>query len=277
MHGHAEIEAKTLKALIALVHHHTGIAMTERKSALLQGRLRPRLRALGLSVYEHYLALLQTDRSEVQVFINMVTTNDTIFFRTPHIWDYFCQEFLPAWCASHAGETFKVWSAAAASGEEAYSIAMLCDEFQEKHPAFKYQIIATDISTDTLAAAQAGVYAGRSVQRMQQAYPRLFSKYFSTHAKGYSIDSRLKSTITFAEHNLLGPLNMPHRFDLVFLRNVLIYFDEINQEKVVREVRKSMKDSAHLIVGESESLARLNTCYAYHMPLIYGVTSVAAG
>ena len=276
MYGHAEMEAKTLKALIALVRHHTGIAMTERKSALLQGRLRPRLRTLGLAVYEHYLALLQTDRSEVQVFINMVTTNDTIFFRTPSIWEYFHQDFLPTWHASHAGETFKVWSAAAASGEEAYSIAMLCDEFAEKYPLFTYQIIATDISTDTLAAAQAGVYKGRSVERMQQAYPRLFSKYFSEHATGFSIDARLKSSIIFAEHNLLRALKMPHRFDLVFLRNVLIYFDEINQEKVVREVRKSMKDTAQLIVGESESLARLQTSYRYHMPLIYGVADEGA-
>lgn len=274
MHSQTDLEGKTLKAMIAMVHRTTGIQMPECKSALLEGRLRPRLRALGMARYDDYFKLLQKDASEVQAFINMVTTKDTTFFRTPHIWEFFQRDFLPRWYAANANEMFKVWSAAAASGEEAYSIAMICDEFQEKFPAFRYQIIATDISTDMLAVAQAGMYRGRSMERMRETYARLFNKYFSTQATAWAIDPRLKSSIVFAEHNLLGPLKMPHRFDLVFLRNVLIYFDESYQEKIVREVRTSMKDSAQLIVGEYESLARLKTGYHYRMPSIYDIARV---
>jgi chemotaxis protein methyltransferase CheR len=270
-----EISPAALTALIALVHKHTGIAMTERKSVLLQGRLRPRLRALGLDGYPSYLNRIERDAAEVQVFINMVTTNDTAFFRTPHVWDYFSTQFLPTWTASNPGKTLKLWSAAAASGEEAYSIAMLCQEFQRSVPAFRYQILATDISTAVLAAAQAGVYGGRSVERMQAAHPALFDKYMSGDLNGVQVAPALKTQIRFAEHNLLAPLRPAEKFDIVFLRNVLIYFEPDVQKKVVDLVRSNMHLSSKLILGESESLGRLQTCYRSELPLVYGVASDA--
>lgn len=271
-----ELNPATLTALIGLVHKHTGIAMTERKSVLLQGRLRPRLRTLGLADYAAYLKRLEDDRTEVQVFINMVTTNDTVFFRTPHVWDYFLQDYLPTWTTAHPGQTLKIWSAAAASGEEAYSIAMLCEEYLQRAPGFRYQILATDISTDVLATGRAGIYGGRSVERLKASRPQMLDKYFTPHAKGVEVNPLLKKNLRFAEHNLLGPLFAAEKFDLVFLRNVLIYFEEDNQERVVRQASKSMKDDAKLILGESESLGRIDSGYRYELPLIYSLATVAA-
>lgn len=267
----AEIDSATLTALIGLVRKHTGIAMTERKSDLLRGRLRPRLRALSLGSYQDYLDLVATDRTEVQVFINMVTTNDTVFFRTPHVWEFFSNQYLPQWWRDNPGLPLKIWSAAAASGEEAYSIAMLCQEFQLRHPGFVYQIMATDISTSVLATAQAGLYAGRSVDRIKTSHPQFFAKYFKPQPDGAQIAADLKKHIRFAEHNLLGTLQPPEQFNLVFLRNVLIYFDEPNQEVVLKQIRKSMKDDASLILGESESISRIATPFRYATPLVYAI------
>lgn len=276
--GHAaELSGETLSALIALVFKHTGITMTEKKSVLLQGRLRPRLRALALDSYHDYLALIERGGPEVPLFIDMVTTNDTLFFRTPHVWEFFGTKFLPEWFARHPGATLQVWSAAAASGEEAYSIAMMCQEFQSREPGFRYQITATDISQLMLATGRAGEYAGRSVERIRQSHPQLFDRYMTAlpaagHAK---VIEPLKKQITFAEHNLLAPLRGFGPFDIVFLRNVLFYFDPAQQEKILLQAQPSMKPDALLILGESESLSRLDTPYRFEMPLVYSNSGVA--
>ena len=272
----ADMTSATLTALLGLVHSTTGIAMTDRKSVLLQGRLRPRLRTLGLSSYEAYLDLLAHDQAEVQVFVNMVTTNDTAFFRTPHVWTFFSETFLPAWRARHPNKTLKLWSAAAASGEEAYSMAMLCQEFQRSAPRFQYQILATDISTAVLAAAQSGLYAGRSIERLRESHPVLFAKYFTVEGDGARVADCLKKQVRFTDHNLLAPLKPAEKFDLVFLRNVLIYFEADNQKKVVDLLRPNMYDEANLVLGESESLGRIHTCFVPEMPLVYRIAGDSA-
>ena len=265
-----EMPAATLSALIALVHRHTGIAMCARKSVLLQGRLRRRLRTLTLDSYQAYLAVVERDPQEVQVFINLVTTSDTAFFRTPHVWDYFAGTYLPAWAAAHPGRTLQLWSAAAASGEEAYSLAMLCHRFQRETPSFDYRILATDISTAALDCARAGLYGGRSLERLRAGHPAFFEQYFSIEPGGARVAAVLKQSVRFAEHNLLTSLRPHEAFDLIFLRNVLIYFEPDNQKKVVDLLRQNMHDASRLILGESETLSHLQTCYVHELPLVYG-------
>lgn len=268
--GHpAELNSATLTMLIALVRKHTGITMSERKSILLQGRLRPRMRTLQIATYEEYMALVERGGAEVFRFIDLVTTNDTLFFRTPAVWNHFAQYFLPQWHALNLGRPARIWSAAAASGEEAYSIAMVCQEFQLQQPGFRYQIFATDISQQILATARAGSYGGRSVEKIRQSHPKLFEKYFAVAGSDVRVREELKQQITFAEHNLLTPLKPMQQFDIIFLRNVLFYFDEINQEAILKQVYPSMKPEARLILGESESLSRLNTGYRFELPLVY--------
>lgn len=183
MDSSAGLNPATLSALIALVRKHTGIAMTERKSVLLEGRLRPRMQALAIGSYQAYLDKVEQDRSEIPHFIDLVTTNDTLFFRTPQVWDYVEQEFLPQWWQAHPGGCLKVWSAAASSGEELYSMAMLCEEFQAAHPGFTYRIHATDISRQVLEQARAGDYAGRSVERILSTHPDWVKNISSPAAK----------------------------------------------------------------------------------------------
>ena len=265
----ATLTPEVLTTLIALVRQHTGIAMTARKSVLLERRLQPRLQALSLHSYQAYLERVASDRDEVAHFIDLVTTNDTLFFRTPSIWDYFRDRYLPAWARAHPDGCLAIWSAAAASGEELYSIAMLCEQFKLQAPDFRYQILASDISQQILGAARAGQYSGRSVERIRLSHPDLLRKYFTPAPYGVKVNEELRQHVSFAQHNLLDALRPAQRFDLVFLRNVLIYFDAEHQETVLRQARLSLKDEGRLILGESESIARLGTGYQFEFPMIY--------
>ena len=264
-----EIDLATQRALLDKVHRHTGIHMAERKWTLLQGRLRRRLQTLALSRYRDYLAVLETRPDEVGAFINLVTTNETSFFRTPRIWDHLWQQLLPEWFRQHRGATLQLWSAAASTGEEAYSMAMMCEEFREHHPAFKYQILATDIASQVLAVGKAGHYQGKSIDGLKRSKPAWLAKYFQAGEDGYTVSPALRSHVVFREHHLHKRLDGATRFDITLLRNVLIYFDEPGQCGVLENVRRAMSPNSVLIIGESESLTRLNVGFDFEQPLIY--------
>lgn len=257
------------RALFEQVRRHTGIAMNERKWVMLKGRLRRRIMTLGLPDYGDYLRVLATSAEEVRDFIDLVTTNETSFFRTPRIWDYLARDFLPHWAANRAGETLRVWSAAASSGEEAWSTAMLCEEFRARHPAMRYAIVGTDISDGILANARAGHYVGRSMEGLRQQRPELVQKYFRGDANGIAVSEPLRAHVSFRRHNLYDVPRELGQFDLVLLRNVLIYFDLEGQKAVLANVRRAMRPGAVLIVGESESLSRVADGFAFEQPLIY--------
>ncbi|WP_321929578.1 CheR family methyltransferase [Paraburkholderia guartelaensis] len=264
-----DAELPVRNALFEQVRRHTGIAMNERKWTMLKGRLRRRIMTLGLPDYRDYLRVLDGSTDEVRDFIDLVTTNETSFFRTPRIWEYLAREFLPRWAAKRSGEPLRIWSAAASSGEEAWTTAMLCEEFRLQHPSLRYAIVGTDISDGILANARAGNYAGRSMEGLRQQRPELVHRYFHGDSAAISVNEALRSHVSFRRHNLydvprdLGP------FDLVLLRNVLIYFDLEGQKAVLANVRRAMRPGAVLIVGESESLSRVAAGFAFEQPLIY--------
>ncbi len=268
--GVETLDDATLHAVIGLVRQHTGIAMNERKRVLLEGRLAPRVRALALGSIGQYLERVRAGGAEVQLFINLVTTNDTLFFRTPAVWTYFAGQFLPDWQARHPAKTLRIWSAAAASGEEAYSIAMLCHQFGQRHPRFRYQITGTDIDTAMVAACRAGLYTGRSVQQLAAGHPQLLERFFVADGAHMAVVPELKAHVQFSQHNLLAPAAVGGPFDLVFLRNVLIYFDEAGQRTVLANVRRQMDGDARLLLGEQESITRLATPFVFEQQHVYG-------
>ena len=260
-----------LFAIIGLVRKHTGIAMNEHKRVLLQGRLLPRLRARGLNSYRAYIERLAHDRVEVASFINSVTTNDTAFFRTPAVWRWLENEFLPAWVARGEKAPLRIWSAAAATGEESYSLAMTCLEFRARRPDLKFEIMATDISTDALASARAALYRGRSVERFEADHPALYRKYLRPVAGGFVMAPDVTQHVVFGQHNLLARPPRAAWFDLVMLRNVLIYFDGENQERVLAGAQAAMRPDARLVLGEQESITRLQTAFAFEQAHVYRI------
>ncbi|WP_329740496.1 protein-glutamate O-methyltransferase CheR [Dyella sp. A6] len=265
----AEVDQGTRRALFARVRQHTGIAMPDRKWALLHGRLRRRLQALSIGDYRDYLSLLESSDDEVARFVDLVTTNETSFFRTPRIWEYLQRSFLPAWVAQHGAAPLRVWSAASSSGEEVYSLAMTFEEFRRTHPVFRWRIVATDISQAMVQAAQSGQYSGRNADAFQRLHPDMAARYFESVDDKLCARASLRAGISFRQHNLFRALIEPDRFDLVLLRNVLIYFDEADQQRVLELARSRMAAEGTLIIGESESLGRLATGFVFHEPLIY--------
>lgn len=264
-----EIDSDTLKEVLSLVYQYTGISMNESKKSLLQGRMRTRMKALAINYFKDYLFYLKSHKEEIQPFINIVTTNETLFFRTKRVWEYFRSELLVKWHAENPTKTLKIWSGAASTGEELYSIVMCCEEFKSKNKAFNYNILGTDISTQVLDIARLGEYKDRSLLNLKNDYGFFYSKYFTHNNDIYTLSGELLNKVTFKQHNLFNPPPQRDYFDLVFLRNVLIYFDKKDQEKVVANVFNSLVKDGMLIIGESESLSSLNNSFNFVAPQLY--------
>lgn len=264
-----DLSAAELRKLLAMVRDYTGITMSERKRTLLQGRLRPRMRMLSISGYGDYLRFVESHPPELPFFIDLVTTNETSFFRTPRIWTYFAETFLPEWQAAHPRDTLNVWSAASSSGEEAWSVAMSADAFRLSTPGFDFRIFGTDICTSVVTKARTGRYQGRSIDGLLAARPDLVARYFSAEGDAWRVAAELRARVQFERFNLLESLPRERRFDIVFLRNVLIYFDAPTQQTIVSNVVKAMRPGALLVLGESESLQRFDTGLQFEQPLFY--------
>lgn len=263
-----DMRASTIERVIKKVHLLTGISMNEQKKTMLQSRMRRRMRDLNISSYEAYMDYLDKTPGENQNFINIMTTNETFFFRTPRVWDHFQKEFLPEWHKNNPNGILKVWSAASSSGEEAYSIAISCFEFKLKNPSFDFRIMGSDISSEVLQEAINGIYPEKSIEFMRRSQKELFEKYFTEKGERlFDVSIEVKKKVQFHPHNLFTVKK--EIFDIVFLRNVLIYFTGEDQEKVLRNVAKSLKEEGTLMIGESESLNRLDTPYEFKSACVY--------
>lgn len=261
-----DMDPATLRQALDLVRHHTGITMVPAKQSMLQARLRQRMRMLRLDSYEDYIRRLGEDASERQPFIDVVTTHHTAFFRTSRIWQHVREDFLPKWIERHPGKTLRAWSAAASSGEEACSIAMCCEELRREHPAFSYEIIGTDIAASVLAQADTGEYAGSSVSVFRATHPELFERYNCLDStERFQLDAAVRKRIAYSAHNLLDTCPWRDRFDLIFLRNVLIYF----KRDAIETVMPALREDGLLIIGEAESLAAMDVPFRFVRPQIY--------
>jgi chemotaxis protein methyltransferase CheR len=265
---------KCFSDFIKLIHDLTGITIANNRTSMIEGRLRKRVTALNLGSYEDYLLLVLENKKEQAHFIDLVTTNETYFFRTPRIWEYIQNKLLPNWFSNHPKQVFMAWSAAASTGAEAHSLGVICQEFKEKNPFFTYQIIGTDISQEMVQLCQKGEYSGKSIQIFQTSRPELFNKYMrATRNEGYQAIPEIRSRIRFQPHNLFRPLQTKDRFDLVLIRNVLIYFKGADQENVLSLIAPKLTEDGLLIIGESESLSHINTSFKHIEPLVYNLDS----
>jgi chemotaxis protein methyltransferase CheR len=256
--------------VIALVYTHTGVRMTSSKRTMLKGRLRSRIQERQSPSLGAYLDLVQSDLTELQRFIDVVTTHETYFHRTARIWEYLAKDFLPNWWTQHPGQALKIWSAASSTGEESYTLAMYCEEFSRSHLGFKYSVVASDISREVVDCAQKARYQGRSLEALQKANPLFVETYTSAiNSEIREIRPEIRTKVKFQQENLLNLKSVRGPFDLVLLRNVLIYFDTADQEKVVANVSRQLALEGVLVIGESESLSQLKTDVVFLQPLIY--------
>lgn len=226
-----------------------GISLAPAKKALVSGRLAKRLRACQLDSYGAYFALVSSDahRAERQIAIDLLTTNETYFFREPKHFD-----FLGTVASEVRAPVFRTWSAACSSGEEAYSIAMVLADRLAGRP---FEVVGTDISTRMLQAAQRGHYPDIRARQMPVDYRKRFCLRGTGAQEGTLLVERgLRQQVRFAQANLVVPLPDLGRFDVVFLRNVMIYFDAATKREVVQRVSSLLRPDGYLCIGHSESL-----------------------
>jgi len=241
--------------LRAIVRSRTGIHLGDHKRQLCQTRLARRLRALGLATFEAYLAELDRPGSIEHVeLVNAITTNVTAFFREPHHFELISGQVLPALAREPGRARLRLWSAGCSSGEEPWSMAMVLDE--ARLPAWwDVKILATDIDTDVLARARDGVYGDDRLAQLGVARrSRYFAPAGAARPDHWRISDLLRDRVAFRVLNLFDRWPMQRQFDVIFCRNVIIYFDETSRQQLVRRFAEALAPGGYLCLGHSESL-----------------------
>ncbi|MGI5240880.1 CheR family methyltransferase [Dactylosporangium sp. CA-139066] len=260
-----EITRDDFAAISALLHQRTGIRLVPGKETLVMGRLSRRLRQLGIGGYDEYVRLLHhPDGHELGQAIDLLTTNETSFFREPQHFDYLRDTVVPR---HPGGRLFRLWSAASSSGEEAYTAAMV---LLERPPQGGFEIYGTDVSTRIVAGARRGLYPLEASARIP---PELLRKYWLKGRDEYAglmaAGSTLRERVTFLHANLLDDLGDLGRFDVILLRNVMIYFDQPTKAALVQRLQNMLHPEGHLIVSLSETLNGIPSHLRMVRPSIY--------
>ncbi|MFZ4480790.1 MAG: CheR family methyltransferase [Rhodoferax sp.] len=243
-----------------------GITLSTAKKALVTGRLAKRLEHCQVDSYGAYLRLLMSGKAaeEVQIAVDQLTTNETYFFREMKHFDFLREQAL---AARARVQPFRVWSAASSSGEEAYSIAMVLADCMETTP---WEVLGSDISTKVLEGAARALYSNERGRHIPQAYLHRFClKGAGEYANHLLIERNLRSRVSFRQVNLNVALPEMGQFDVVFLRNVLIYFSDETKRQVVSRVISGIKPGGHFFIGHSESLNGINNSVEALFPSIY--------
>jgi len=243
---------------------------------MIEARVGRRMRALGIDDPNAYYALVTSNQTEQNQFVDHVTTHETSFFRTPRIWRYLEETFLPSWLTNKTNSVCRVWSAATSSGEEAYSLAMLFHQLKRHNPNFDFRVTATDISKQMIDHCHRAHYQRRSVVNIIKHYPLLARQYLMVKRNGYQVRSDLKEHIQFSTQNLYHQPQRVAAYDLILLRNVLIYFSQPDQEVVLNHMHSALKQKGTLIIGESESLMHSSAKFENCIPGVYQTRSLAA-
>lgn len=247
--------------LAGYIYDYSGIKMPESKKTMLEGRLRRRLRAVGVDTLDAYCDFLFDEAnlaSEGLHLINAVTTNKTDFFREPAHFDYLEQQVLPR-LAARGIASIRAWSAACSTGPEAYTLAMVLDDYAQRHGGPNFGILATDLDTEVLHTARLGIYPAELVDPVPPALRRNYVMVPADNGRrDVRIVPRLRSAIGFGRLNLMDehyPVGPP--MHLIFCRNVLIYFDKQTQRKVVSQLADCLEPGGYLFLGHSESVTGL--------------------
>ena len=252
---------KDFERVTKLIGERTGIVLSSAKRQMVYSRLARRLRALGLSDFSKYLKLVKDNvDGELVNFVNAMTTNLTAFFREPHHFEYLANEALPrVMKANSHSRQIRIWSAGCSTGEEPYTIASVVREVIPAGSGWDIQILATDLDSNVLNTAANGVYAA---ERVAGLTPKRLKRWF-LNGKGEKagmvrVKNELRDLITFQQLNLMESWPIKGPFDLIFCRNVVIYFNKDTQRKLVERYANIMNPDANLFLGHSESLFKVS-------------------
>jgi len=242
----------------ALIYTESGITFTPTNRSILESRLKERLREKGIPSVSNYLETIKKDKEELKGFLDSITTNLTRFFRNQAQFDALEKFVIPeVMNIKKTPGTIRIWSAGCSTGEEPYTIAMLLSEILPK--TWNFEIIASDISLKCLMTAKEGFYAESRIVGIPDNY---LAKYFDKVDGGFKIHADIHSKIKFDYHNLKNDSGQ-RNLDVVFCRNVIIYFDEVAQTAVINRFWDAMASKSFLFIGHSESLFGMNTKFEF--------------
>ncbi len=268
---------REFQALSRLIYDHCGINISEGKRTLLETRLAHRLKQLRLATYKDYCKYLADPAvlaQELVPLVDQITTNKTDFFREPNHFDYLVHSALPdlverGLCG--AGRTLEAWSAACSTGEEPYTLAMVLSEYASQTPGFRFRILATDISTRVLKAASSAIY---EQERVEPVPPALRKKYLMRSKdparREVRIVPELRGLVDFRRLNFMDAgYGLESAKQVVFCRNVIIYFDRPTQERVLGRIAREMPLGGYIFMGHSETLFGLDVPFEPVAPTVY--------
>jgi len=259
-----------------LIQDFCGIKLPQVKKTMLEGRLRKRLKALGMETFDEYCDYIFDPKSAGEEYVHMldaVTTNKTDFFRESNHFDYLLNRVLPELVSSQGlgiGKLLNVWSAGCSTGEEPYTLAMVLSDFAETVPGFHFLVLGTDISTRVLSKAVSGIYERDRVDPI----PMPLRKKYLLRSKGKDaglvrIAPELRSSVRFARLNLMeDDYGMREQMGVIFCRNVIIYFDRPTQKRLLARLSQQLISGGYLFMGHSESI------HGMDLPLVQTATTI---
>jgi chemotaxis protein methyltransferase CheR len=273
----ATLSEKDFRRLSEFIHKECGIKMPEAKKVLLEARLRKRLRALGMHSYCEYCDYLfspEGARNELTHMIDVVTTNKTDFFREAGHFDYLVRTALPELVKLYGAnirKKYAVWSAGCSTGEEPHTLAMVLNEFAQQQQGFNFSILATDISTRVLEQARRGIYKEDVIEPVPMAMKKKYLLKGKDNNKGLvRVGPQLRSLIEFRRLNFMdSDFGMSRPMDIIFCRNVIIYFDRATQEKLLNRFARHLIPGGYLFMGHSETLNGLDVPLLSAGPMVY--------
>lgn len=259
----AELSQEEFNKLSTFIYNESGIKMPPVKRIMLQSRLQKRLRELKMSTFKEYCNYIFSKEglnTEIIHMLDVVSTNKTDFFREPVHFDFLTTNILPELVnASKPNRNIKIWSAGCSSGEEPYTIAIVLFEFLEKYPNFDFSILGTDISTQILQKALDAVYKDERVEGIPFELKRkYFLKSKDRENPSVKMNAQLRAKVRFERLNFMdNTYSIYDSFDIVFCRNVLIYFDRETQEKVISKICTKINTGGYFFLGHSESIMNM--------------------
>ncbi len=249
------IDSNDYDFLSALVARRSGLALGSRKEYLLEARLIPIANSLGMPSLVELVRHLRVRRDEnlEATITEAMTTNETLFFRDKTPFEELKEQILPELIANRqTSRRLRIWSAAASTGQEAYSLLMTIRESFPQLSTWRIEVIGTDISQQALSKARQGIYSQFEVQRGLPI--QLLVKYFQQVPEGWQISQELRNAVTFKPLNLLENLSSLGEFDIIFCRNVLIYFEQANKTTILDRMERQLRPDGYLVLGAAETV-----------------------
>lgn len=268
-----QLSARDFARFSEFIHTECGIKMPPSKKTMLEARLQKRLRALALADYAQYCAFFFSKEgmaTELPHLLDVVTTNTTDFFREPNHFELLSRNVLPRWLNRNQGRELAVWSAGCSTGEEPYTLAIALSEFQQQQPEFRFSILATDISTRVLEHATRAVYAEDKLEKVPAHMHRLYFLRSKDRSKRLvRVAPEIRRLVSFQRLNFMEDFSFKNKMDIIFCRNVMIYFDRPTQERLLGKFCTHLRQGGHIFIGHSESLTGMQLPIRQLAPTVY--------